>query len=215
MISKWDDKIGCRNRKPIAILVTEDGNVHRFEGESIPGVCSAIPAEYCKQGKWSYQAYEITHRPSTTFISWMEDWETGLAFPQTSWEAGFVWMARLAPGVSIEGFKTFVNTWFKATADKWDERSSAEGEFSEALPLVHAEESAELVAKLIPQLEAENRLVDAVHDAVATYRRMSKDYCHISVNEDKDPIGALKAVAESSDSNSTDLGTGAFDCIKL
>ena len=215
MLSKWDNQIGRRNRKPIAVLVTEDGNIHRFTGESIPGVCSAIPAEYCKQGKWSYQAYEITHRPSTTFLSWHEDWETGLIFPQTSWEAAFVWIAQQAPGVSIEGLKSFVNEWFEDTAARWDERSISEGEFSAPLPLVHAEESAALVAKLVPQLRAEEQLIDDVQSATSRYRKLTKEYYNIPVAENPDPLGILKAIAESSNAPADDLGSGAFDCIKL
>lgn len=124
MITKWDNQIGNRARKPLAALVTEDGNVHRFTGASIEDVCESTEVGYKKAGSWSYSTFEVLHRDSTSFVSWMEDWNLGTPFPQPSWETGFLWLATQAPGVSVEGFQAFVREHFPKVAEKVGSQTS-------------------------------------------------------------------------------------------
>lgn len=157
MKSFWNDRQGNRDRKALAVLVTEDGNVHRFTGMSIPGVCQATDLGFTKSGKWSFTEFEVLHRDSTSFVSWMEDWDNGLAFPQPSWEAGFAWLAEQAPGLGMSGFEAFIREKFPKTASRWDDRKSGEGEFSGSLPLQHAEETAKSLAEIKAKLAEEEK----------------------------------------------------------
>ena len=76
-----------------------------FMVEQFSGVCSVISTKYFEQGIEEYQVYDFICMPSTVFLSWYEDLETGLAFPQTSWDSGFAWMAKQAPKVTVAGIQ--------------------------------------------------------------------------------------------------------------
>jgi hypothetical protein len=129
MKTVWNNKQGSRDSRAWCLLVTLSGSVHKFTGDSIPGVCSAVVADYTKDGKWSNSTFEITHHDTTIVVSFMDDWGTGKAFPQVSWEAGFFWLAVKAPMLSKELFEGFIRESFPKTAAAWDESRVAEAEF--------------------------------------------------------------------------------------
>lgn len=125
----WNDKIGPRDRKPRCVIVTADGRIFKFVGDSIPGVCRADMIGFEKAGKWSNATYEITHAETTFVVSWMDDWETGRPFPQRTWEEGYFWLAERAPTLTRENFEAFIREYFPKTAARWDEARKAEEEF--------------------------------------------------------------------------------------
>lgn len=129
MKTLWNDKMGHRNRQARCVLVTKDGRVHMFTGQSIPGVCHSFEVAYQKKGKWSNSTWEITHDATTAVVQWMDDWGTGRAFPQPTWEAGYFWMAEQAPLLTRDGFEAFIREYFPKTAERWDEARRAEAEF--------------------------------------------------------------------------------------
>lgn len=129
MKTTWNDRQGSRDRRAWCVLVTADGNVHRFMGSSIPGVCYAAEIDHTRDGKWSNSTWEITHAETTAVVSWMEDWGTGQVFPQVSWEAGYFWLAGQAPTLTREGFEAFIRAHCPRHAERWDAAVAAESEF--------------------------------------------------------------------------------------
>jgi CRISPR-associated protein Csx16 len=137
MKSIWNDKMGSRSRHARAVLVTEDGTIYNFVGDSIKDVCASTVVGGRKDGKWSYSEYEILHRPTTSFVSWMDDWESGRAWPQRSWAEGMAWLQRFAPQVTAESFERFIRSDYPRVAERWDEYARNEAEFGgEPLPPV-------------------------------------------------------------------------------
>jgi len=129
METKWNNKIGNRGRKPVAVLVTADGQPHRFSGASIPGVCQSTVTGSTKQGKWSSTDYSVLHHETTAFVSWRQDWDTGESWPQSSWDAAFRWLATKAPALKPEPFESFIRANWPATAERWDAVAAGEAEF--------------------------------------------------------------------------------------
>jgi hypothetical protein len=130
MKSKWNDGIMSRGRSPVAVLVTVDGQPHRFTGRSIPGVCHAVQTGYEKKGKWSNSDYEILHHDTTAFVSWFQDWDTGETWPQSSWEEAYRFLATKAPTLKPGLFDAFVRQHWPRAAEKFDAVAAAEAEFS-------------------------------------------------------------------------------------
>ena len=153
MKSAWNDKLGSRSREAVALLVTEDGEMHRFRGESIPDVCHVSVTAREKNGKWSSTTYEVVHRDSTSFVAWRQDFETGLSWPQSSFSEAFVWLSEKAPGVSFEGFKRHIEAHAPKTFERWQQREEAERAFAETRPLAHAEETEALRLSLEKKLK--------------------------------------------------------------
>lgn len=171
-ITRWSNRQGSRDRQAVAIIVTEDGAAVPFVGSAIPGVCAVAREGYTKNGKWSYTTFAVSHRPTTAFVSWSEDWDTGEVWPQTSWEAGFAWLAAKAPGLSMAGFDRAIRAHWPKTAGRWDAAAKAVDEFAVALPLEHAAETAtrlathaERVAALKAQTEQTRREAEELRRA--------------------------------------------------
>ena len=128
----WNNRQESRDRQACACLVTVDGNFYWFTGQSIVGVCNAIETAREKNGKWSNSTYTITHADTTAFVSWYQDWDTGRTWPQSSWDAAFIWLAEKAPTLDRQAFVRFVRSesrWSK-TVLEWDAAAMAEVEFS-------------------------------------------------------------------------------------
>jgi hypothetical protein len=173
MKSTWNNGVGPRGRQAIAVLVTEDGRVHRFAGSSIPGVCRADVVAYQRSGRWSNSTFAVEHRPSTGLVAWRQDWETGRTWPQTSWEAGFAWLASKAPGASRGGFEAAIRLNWPETAERWDKAAQAVDEFAEERPLVAAEETAAALAEMVrlqAETAADNAEAEALRRAAADVR---------------------------------------------
>jgi len=168
MISKWNDQMSSRERNARAVLVTEDGKIHFFNGQSIPDVCHATIVAREKNGKWSNCTYDIVHRDTTGFVSWMDDFDTGKAFPQPTLDAAFAWFAKKAPMVSFAGFME-LSTVFRKTFSEWQERIDAEKAFSVGRTQAHLAETA---AKLKAIVEA----VDAAKVEVANLGADVRDF---------------------------------------
>lgn len=222
MKSFWNDRQGNRDRRALSVLVTEDGNVHQFTGMSIPGVCQAADLGFTKNGKWSYTEFEVLHRDSTSFVSWMEDWGNGLAFPQPSWEAGFTWLAEQAAGLSMEGFEKFIREKFPKTAERWDDRRRAESEFSGSLPLQHAEATAAKLAEIETRLAGEEAFNRQQAERLERTRWAKKDLDReiartgeIRRQAEEISLAMAKIIAEC-DAHAKEresFGAGAFDAL--
>jgi hypothetical protein len=163
MKSKWNDGIMSRGRRPIAVLVTADGQPHRFTGTSIPGVCHAVHVGYEKKGKWSNSTYELLHHDTTAFVSWYEDWDTGEVWPQSSWEEAYRFLATKAPALKPELFAAFVRQHWPKAAEKFDAVAAAEAEFgkpSTAEQLAAIEAAKAEVARLNAEAKAASERAD-------------------------------------------------------
>lgn len=220
MISKWDNGIGHRNRKAVAVLVTEDGRVHHFTGMPIEGVCSVSETGYKKNGKWSYTTFDVLHRDTTVFLSWMQDWDLGYTWPQSSWEAGFIWLAERTPAVSWEGFQAFIREKYTSTAERWDSRAEAEKAVRETRPLEHAAKTAALVAAMKAKLAEQEKQAAAQESRLADVRRQARSLERTfdrteNVRREAEAIAetALKIAAECDAQAAKDksFGAGAFD----
>lgn len=130
MTSHWNNRQGNRDRAAWAVLVTVNGQVHRFRGESIPGVCHSCVETREKNGKWSSTTYRVEHHSTTVLVGWHEDWETGHAFPQANWVEGLAWMAKYAPAVTQAGFESFIRGHCPGTEKRWNDAAKAVSEFS-------------------------------------------------------------------------------------
>ena len=206
--STWNNKPGNRDRQPIAVLVTEDGSVHRFRGASLDGVCHAVEVDYTRSGKWSNSTFEITHRPSTVLVSWMQDWDRGQYWPQASWDEAFAWLATQAPGVSRDGFEAFVRGGFPKTAEAWDAAAAACDEFDTSLPLEHAADTA----KRLAAIEAAEKKLEAAADR---HSRAAGDLQQ-AMYAVRRAVDALAASAERNASvrREADAAAAVLDCVK-
>jgi len=88
-VIEWSDRLGHRSRESWCILRDTSGRLHKFRGESIPGVCRAVPIESEKNGKWSYTIYRIRLATGAACVySGHSGWETGTlaeALGVTTW----------------------------------------------------------------------------------------------------------------------------------
>lgn len=158
MKTNWNNGIGKRGRNPVAILVTAEGQPHRFAGASIPSVCQSTRTGSEKNGKWSNCDYAVLHHDTTAFVSWMQDWETGESWPQSSWDEGYRWLATKAPALKPGLFEAFVRTNWPAAAEKWDAVAAGEAEFGKpatAEQLASIEAGKLEIARLNTEAEAD------------------------------------------------------------
>jgi len=167
----FNDRIGHRGCKPRCLLVTLAGDVFPFGGHSIAGVCHAARVDAEKAGKWSNTTWEISHAETTSVIQWMDDWNTGMPFPQTTWEEGFFWVAEKAPTVRKDSFESCVRTFFPSTAERWDAARAAEAEFG--FPATEAEIAAIRAAQ--ERIEAEK----AAHEKAVAERRANSPFAKL------------------------------------
>jgi hypothetical protein len=152
-----------RGRRPIAVLVTADGQPHRFTGASIPGVCHAVAVAYQKNGKWSNSTYELHHHDTTAFVSWFQDWDTGETWPQASWEEAYRFLAQKAPALKPELFAAFVRQHWPKAAEKFDGVAAAEAEFGKpatAEQLAAIEAAKAEIARLNAEAEEASKRAD-------------------------------------------------------
>ena len=125
----WNNGIGSRSRQSLAAIVVEDGRVFDFVGESIPGVCHSQETDYEKNGKWTNTTFSVELKSTSTFVSWMQDWDTGYSFPYPTWDTAYGWMLERAPSLKMEHFREYILKSFPKSAARWDSASAAEVEF--------------------------------------------------------------------------------------
>jgi len=136
-ISTWNNQQGSRGRSALAVLVTPDGNVHQFRGESIPQVCHSVVTDREKKGAWSNCTFAITHNDQTKFVSWRQDWDTGRDWPGLSWETNIAWLQALAPQATEVGFRAYIAREHPKVRTRLDEFYIAVGEFDlPAVPVI-------------------------------------------------------------------------------
>lgn len=188
MKTTWNDRQGNRDRKARCLIVTEDGACHPFSGESIPGVCHAQRVSFEKNGKWSNSTWEIEHRPSTSVVTWDDDWDTGRTWPQASWAEGLLWLAEKAPSANMEKFREAQRAWaaekakhagawsqppglFPSAAERWDAAEKAVSEFAESRPVTGGADVAELRA----QIEKERGQQAEIREKITAEKELAKE----------------------------------------
>jgi hypothetical protein len=195
MKSKWNDGIMSRGRAPIAVLVTADGQPHRFTGRSIPGVCHAVAVGYEKKGKWSNSDYEVLHHDTTAFVAWYEDWDTGEVWPQSSWEEAYRFLATKAPTLKPGLFNAFVRQHWSKAAEKFDAVAAAEAEFNK--PATAEQLAAIEAAKAeIDRLNAEAKEASERADELARLTREAR-YAREARNKAAARLAEVQAEAAS------------------
>jgi len=148
-----------------------------FSGKSIPGVCHAQKLAFEKAGKWSNSTWAIEHRPSTIVVAWHDDWDTGRAWPQATWEEGLLWLAEKASAANMGQFQAAHRAWaseefmgkyvFPSAAKRWDAAEMAKDEFSEPLPIVVAEDIEALRAAVAEEKAKQRDLAEKIAAAKA------------------------------------------------
>jgi len=196
-VTTWSNKQGNRDRQAVAALIAEDGNLHLFNGSPIPAVCAVAIKGYTKNGKYSAHTFAVTHRPTTVFAAWTQDWDTGQTWPQTSWSAGFAWLAAKAPGLSVSGFDTGVRKFWPKTAARWDIARAAVDEFAVALPLAHSADTAALVA----EAEAVRAVAEQIRSARAELERANSELAYARSDQDRAQREAARLSAEKAESS--------------
>jgi len=130
----WNDKLGHRSRCPRCVIITNKGDVVRFEGNDIKGIVKVLGSSFIKNGKWSNTTYRCISPDGTHVVSWKQDWENGETFPQDSWEDAFEWLKNQIEIedviINFDSFKECVRTNWVKSAHKFDENAAAIEEMS-------------------------------------------------------------------------------------
>jgi hypothetical protein len=193
MKSIYNDGIGKRGRKPVAVLVTVDGQPHRFTQDSISGVCQSTLIGSEKKGKWSNRDYAVLYHDTTAFVSWMQDWDTGESWPQSSWDAGYRWLATKAPALKPGLFDAFIRANWPKTAEKWDAVAAGEAEFGK---LATAEQLAVIEAGKI-EIARINAEAEAYIAASRELANMTKNIREAQENHERASIRLAEVQAEA------------------
>jgi len=127
---EWNDGIGHRGREPLCLIVDPAGEPLWFEGKDVPGVVRVLGTSYEKNGKWSNTTYRCVSPPGTVPIAWKQDWETGKAFPQDSWEEVSEWAEGTAPHIRHKSLCREIRNKFPAVAERLDGNKKITEEFS-------------------------------------------------------------------------------------
>jgi len=215
--STWSNGQSNRDRQAVAVLVTEDGQLHQFGGSAIPGVCAVAITGAHKNGKWSSRTFAVTHRPTTVFASWVLDWDTGQTWPQASWESGFAWLAAKAPGISMAGFDAGVRKNWPKTAARWDTATAAADEFAVALPLAHGDATAAKVAEIAAKAATARVEAEQVRTATAELERANSDLAYARSAQDRAQREAARISAEKAESArlAAPLAHNPFGALKI
>lgn len=168
MKTTWNNGTGSRDCRAVCVLVPLDGSIHAFSGASIPDVCHAAEVAYEKRGKWSNSTYEITYADTTRLVQWREDWDTGHAFPQSSWENGFFWLATQASALRMEAFEAYIRGNLPRTAARWDAAREAEKEFGFAATPAQME-TIRLAQEQVAKEKAEHEAKEAERMAASPF----------------------------------------------
>lgn len=126
----WNDGIGNRSRRPRCLVVAQNGDVHRFTGQSIPDVVKVLGSDYKKNGKWSNSTFRCISPPGTINISWRQDWETGETFTQDRWHEIKEWLLEDAPHAKFEQLKDIIMNDFPKVVERLNENEKAFAEFA-------------------------------------------------------------------------------------
>ena len=137
-----------RGADTFCLLVTYSGEIHYFQGESIPDVCHAsrIPSPEFRSDAW-----ELIHPERVSVVIW--DNADHHPFTQRTWESGFFWLATRAPMASRESFEAFIRRWYSCVASHWDKARFYEHEFG--FPATEEEAQKLRADKERAKLEAE------------------------------------------------------------
>ena len=131
---------GLRSRRPVLLIIDEQGVLYKFKGRSIPKVCHVVLLDSVFDSKHkhlSYHVWAIYHRPSTELLTITPQLSTGRIFPKEAWIAGYIWLAERVLAATVPEFQKFIRAEYPATAKRWDAVDAAEKEFADAFPIKH------------------------------------------------------------------------------
>lgn len=115
---EWSDRQGSRDRQAWLLLVSPDGVVRVFAGESIPGIVAVVGSDYEKAGKWSHTTFRLELAPGVRAVPGRDGWETGTlreALGADRWVD-----AANVLSVSVAQVQAFVRAWRPKAAEHWD-----------------------------------------------------------------------------------------------
>lgn len=73
---EWSNKMLPRSRNPWLLFVSPAGEIHRFQGRSIPGIVAIAGHDFCKSGKWSGTTFRLEVAPGVRVFDGADGWET-------------------------------------------------------------------------------------------------------------------------------------------
>ncbi len=117
----WNDGIASRSRRPACLVISSEGDIHRFSGEHIPGVAQILSDEYEQNGKWSNTTYHCVSPAGTEIYFWRQSWDEGLFWPQSSWEEAIATLQEVAPQAKPEAIEEIIREHWPKAAEKFDE----------------------------------------------------------------------------------------------
>jgi hypothetical protein len=144
-----------RGYSRVCYVVTPNGKIHKFKGESIPGVCKVLRHEDQQNGKWSNTTYFCVSPAGCTIVTWSQEWDSGLYWPQTSWEEAIAWFQSQAPLATAEEIEALVRRYKEPAAQKFDENRAATASFAQAdgLPqVIHLIEEGHSISSTLNEL---------------------------------------------------------------
>ncbi len=159
-----------RGHYPRGMVVTASGEAATFSGEcDFPGICRVVDdGAGRKNGQWTPHYYAVFHRADSVFLSWIQDWDNGAFWPQSSWEDGLKWVAEQAPAISPKGFEDMIRRDWPSVAARWDKARADADEFGDdGLTEAQAnEETKRLLAEHQAKVDAANRRSELAEKAL-------------------------------------------------
>jgi hypothetical protein len=120
----WNNGLLSRGYRPVCYVVAPQGTIHKFAGASIPGVCKVLKYTDEQKGKWSNTTYHCVSPVGCTIVRWSQEWESGVYWPQNSWEEAIAWFQAQAPQTTVEEIVALVRRYHEPAAQKFDEHQN-------------------------------------------------------------------------------------------
>lgn len=122
---KFNNRLGSRSIVHMNMLVAAVNDqtvIFEFPGKSIPGVCQIISSRYEKNGKWSYDEWEVELSAGVQAFVWSQDWETSLYVNAGTWDRVIEDVRAIAklPDLDATAIERFVRAKLPNTAKKLD-----------------------------------------------------------------------------------------------
>lgn len=106
------------------LLLRKEGRLHRFVGQTIPGVVAVVATQYTKQGKWSGTTYTLQLADGVVAIPGHAGWESGTfreALAEATRKPTRTWIeAAAALEVTIAELRQLLSDWKPGAITHWD-----------------------------------------------------------------------------------------------
>jgi hypothetical protein len=121
----YSDQMGSRNCRITAYVVAPDGAITKFKGENIPGLLHVAAVSFVRNGKWSHNSYRLWLRPGVKFVSWRQNFNNGLWWPQATWDEAITWFRAQAPNARSQQIEEMIRRDFPKSAERFDAAAAA------------------------------------------------------------------------------------------